>query len=488
MVAMLEKTIELTDRQDEAWDVLSDPNVDDILYGGAKGGGKSFELVVWAYSEACRYIELFNLQPTDNPIHVGWIGRKQAVDFKGTTLATWRKIIPSDMYELKGGSDKEVTHILIAGTIAIDYGGLDSVKAVEKFNSAEYAFVCVDQAEETTLDDIAVLTASLRLKINDTALNYKAFYTANPRQCWLKNYFILNPGPTSRFIQALPSDNPHLPETYIARLKKSFGHRPELLEAYLNGKWDSFEGADQVILQRWLGDAKQRNAYVPFIKEFLVCDTARYGDDNTVIFHMINADIEDKWSLPKTPSTEISNRLAILSHQYDNCQIVVESIGSDVGAAVIDELIALGREVIQFNPAGETSKYMVVGTTPAGKEIRKKLYGNLRGEAWSEAAIKLQTGILDKESGMPLCCPGMYERLENQLITPRYKFLKGKVLIEEKAEIKKPERLGESPDDADTYIISLWAWDKIDKKEDRKLPHTLRDAYRTKQGTSAMAG
>lgn len=488
MPEILEQTIELTERQDDAWDALDDWDVTDVLYGGAKGGGKSHLMCTWIYAQACQAIERFNLPISANPPHIGWFGRKQAVDFKGTTLATWRKIIPADMYEIKGGSDKEVPHILIDGRVAIDYGGLDSAKAVEKFNSAEYAFVCVDQAEETTRDDIAVLGGSLRLKINGEGFNYKAFYTANPRQCWLKNDFILNPKASFRFIQALPSDNPYLPDTYIERLKISFGHRPELLEAYLNGKWDSFEGNDQVILQRWINDAKTRAAYVPFIKEYLVCDTARYGDDSTVIFHMINADIVDRWSLPKTASTEISNRLAMLSIQYEDCQIVVESIGSDVGAAVIDELIALGREVIRFSPAGETTKYEVVGTTPAGKEITRRLYGNLRGEAWSEAAIKLQTGILDKESGMPLSCPGMYERLENQLITPRYKFLKGKVLIEEKAEIKKPERLGESPDDADTYIISLWAWDKIDKKEDRKLPNTLRDAYRHKQGTSAMAG
>lgn len=504
MIEMLETTeeefpevktleYELTDRQDKAWDALDDPDVTDTLYGGAKGGGKSFFICIWIYAFALWIIEKFSIEPSSNPIHIGWFGRKQAVDFKGTTLATWRKIIPTDMYEIKGGSDKEVPHILIDGRVAIDYGGLDSAKAVEKFNSAEYAFVCVDQAEETSRDDVSVLTGSLRLKINGEELPYNALYSANPRQCWLKNDFILNPEKSFRFIQALPSDNPHLPSTYIKRLKISFGHRKELLEAYLNGSWDAFEGADQIILGRWLAEAKQRRADVPFIKTYLVCDTARFGDDTTVIHLMENADITKTWKMPKTSAPDIVVKLTQLSIENDDCQIVVEVVGADLGAAVYDYLVKGGREVIAFKPAAASTKQVVMGTNTKGKPIMRKLYQNLRAEAWIEGGKKLQRGILDEEHGIPLCCPGMYEKLENHLITPTYKWNEksGLMQVEAKEDIKKPERLGESPDDGDCYIISLWAWDKIDKLEDRlaaKIQRRRRGYRAEEPEVSAMAG
>ncbi len=56
----------------------------------------------------------------------------------------------------------------------------------------------------------------------------------------------------------------------------------------------------------------------------------------------------------------------------------------------------------------------------------------------------------------------MYERLENQLCQPRYKFRNGKTLVESKDDLKKPDRLNESPNDADCFVIGNWAWDKID--------------------------
>ena len=124
MVAQTQKTIQLkadlTRRQTQAWNHLSNPKLRRVLYGGAKGGGKSYLLCVWAFCTACQLISDHNLEPSANPPHVGWIGRKQAVDFAGTTLQTWRQVIPEEYYELKPGTEKDPKHILIMGRIA-DY-------------------------------------------------------------------------------------------------------------------------------------------------------------------------------------------------------------------------------------------------------------------------------------------------------------------------------------------------------------------------------
>jgi hypothetical protein len=463
--------VERTDQQRAAWNALWDPEVRRVMYGGAKGGGKSFLLCVWLYALAWHLINAAGLQVSDNPPHVGWFGRKQGIDLTGTTLQTWREIIPESHYRICGATSRDPQHIRILDRICIDYGGLDKSENIQKFNSAEYMFIAVDQAEEVTKDEVAVLLGSLRMTLNDKdgkriPWTYKELYTANPRQCWLKTDFIVDPKENVRFIPALPTDNPHLPESYLQTLQDAFGHRPELLAAYRDGDWSAMEGAEQVIKGAWLDEAKLRTCHAPRTKRYLACDPARFGDDETVIYLMHNAEIMGKKILGYCRTTEISNRLAVLSTQNDDCDIVVETTGADVGAGVVDELHDMGKNVIVYCPSGKSSALNRDG---------KALYHNIRAEAWSTAAKKLSSGMLDEETNTVVECKNMYTTLYNDLCAPHYKFAEtgGRILIESKSDIKSPKRLGKSPDHGDTYIMALWAWDKVssylDEDDDKEI-------------------
>lgn len=480
--------VERTGQQRKAWDALDDPTVRRIMYGGAKGGGKSWFLCVWLFTMVYAIMDEAKLQPSANPPHVAWFGRKQATDLTGTTLQTWREVIPEEYYTLRGGTEKDPKHILIADRIAIDYGGLDKQENINKFNSAEYIIIAIDQAEEVSKDDVSVLRGSLRMVLKEPKTGkpikfpFKELYTANPRQCWLKQDFITDRKDNARFIPALPTDNPHLPDDYIETLEEAFGHRPELLRAYKDGDWSAIEGAEQVIKDSWIEEAKLRTCHAPRVKRYLVCDTARFGDDETVIYFMENCEILGKKILGHTRTTDISNRLAALASQGKivykmdkEPQIVVESIGADLGAGVIDELVALGKDVIQFNPAGK-SEYL--------NEQGKPIYGNLRAEAWSKVAKILSSGMLDEETNTVVECKNMYQELRNQLCIPQYKFAGTKIMIEKKSEIKK--RMNRSPDHADTYIIGLWAWDMIDYANDPDDKIGYRDSVKKDKQMSPM--
>ena len=473
----------LTERQTKAYLALNDRGVIDVMYGGAKGGGKSFFLCAWVFLWAVALANRFDLQPTDKPIHAGWMGRKQATDFTATTLQTWQEIIPEDEYQIRTATDKHPKHILIQGRIAVDYGGLDRREDISKFNSAEYAFVAVDQAEETTRDDVSVLRASRRLKIKGNHVLYKGLWTANPAQCWLKREFILTDSPERRFVKALPSDNPHLPQSYINMLTESFKHRPDMLEAYLHGNWDAFEGAEQVIQEKWIRTAMMgRKDYWPFIKEFISIDCARFGDDETVMLLMENTDIAEKIVMAHCATTEISGRAAVLSVDNDRCTIVVESIGSDLGAAVADELRSMDHDVIEFNPA----------LKPTGKNAKDYGFYSLRCEAWHNAAKVLSKGRIGNEN-INVCISqpeddgrfgmmGMDETMIEQLCAPRYKWRNGKLVIEKKADTKV--RLERSPDHADAYVIALWAWDQMPRKGEQKTTDRP-EGYRERAGASS---
>ena len=457
----------LSGRQKKAWLALQDPEIEEVLFGGAKGGGKSVLLCYWAYSEAYDIAQKYIKKPLLHPIPVGFLGRKVAKDFTRTTLETFKRFIPPHRCKIQGNP----AVITVAGRVKILTGGLDTREAIEQFNSAELAFYGIDQAEETLIDDIATLRAAShnRLIINGHKFPGKGLFTANPGQCWLKPEFILNPTKSRRFIQSLPGDNPYLDESYMNTLKDAFKHRPELLQAYLYGNWDAFEGADQVIKDVWLDTALHRRAdYWPFIKEYIAIDCARFGDDETVMLLMENTDIKEKIVMPHCRTTEISGKAAALSTQNGKCELVVESTGSDLGAGVVDELIEMGHSVFVYNPQG--------------KPIEKEKYYNIRAEAWSDAAKILCSGIIDKHSNCGAVLTkhgegknyGLDDTMRGQLCTPHYKFRKGKIIIEKKEDIKK--RLGRSPDHADAYVIALWAWPYMSKKEEQKTTYKKRQA------------
>lgn len=489
-----------TTKQREAWEALADYIIRRLLYGGAKGGGKSYFLCAWLFTMVWDIMVQAKLKLSKNPPHVAWFGRKQATDFTGSTLQTWREVIPEEYYELKGATERDPKHILIAGRIAIDYGGLDKQENINKFNSAEYIIIAVDQAEEVTKDDISTVRGSLRmiLKLNgkpvvphDSKGNividpvtgepfdhwpYKELYTANPRQCWLKDDFILSCPDNARFVPALPTDNPHLPGDYLQTLNDAFGHRPELLRAYKEGDWSGMEGAEQIIKNEWLQEAKYRVSYAPQVKRYLVCDTARFGDDECVIHLREDMEILEKVIMPQCRSTQISSKLAVMSKQNNDCAIVVEALGADLGAAVVDELLELGcKAVISFNPAA-ASEYK--------NEQDKPIYGNLRAEAWSKTAKVLSSGILDEEANTFVCCKNMYQSLQNELCIPTYKFKNTRIMVEKKDEIKK--RLGKSPDHADCYVIGTWAWDLVDFVVDKDDGIGYRRKGRHEESRSPM--
>ena len=99
------------------------------------------------------------------------------------------------------------------------------------------------------------------------------------------------------------------------------------------------------------------------MKEYIAIDCARFGDDETVILLMNNTDIKEKIVMPYCRTTDISARAAALSYQYGNCELVVESTGSDLGAGVVDELIEMGHSVLVYNPQGkaiENDKYYII--------------------------------------------------------------------------------------------------------------------------------
>jgi hypothetical protein len=308
---------------------------------------------------------------------------------------------------------------------------LDSTEAVSKFSSAEFAIVFIDQAEECDRDKIAVLMSRFRLQINGVPLPYKALFTANPKNCFLKDEFVLGHDPKKVYIPALPIDNiQNLPDTYIPSLREAFKHRPELLLAYIEGSWDSLEGSDIIIKDTWIREAE--NVFISYVgraKKVFGCDIARYGDDRTVIYYMEGTDVKDEMIFGQKDTMYTAGKIHIWAQEKKPDLIGIDVIG--LGAGVADRLREMGDPVRDFNSSEKAQN-------------EEKFY-NLRAETWWTAGRR----FAEKDIRLTWKDP----ELRRELGSVAYLIKNGRILAEAKADVKK--RLSRSPDKADAYIIGL---------------------------------
>lgn len=413
-----------------------------VLYGGAKGGGKSWFLCVWMF--------LMAAQNRGNKL---FFCRKRSVDFTNTTLETWKKAIPANLYRIN--EQKKKIYVPISDSV-VDYGGLDDPLLVQSLNSAEYAHIGVDQGEEIEQDSFAMLRGTLRHRLADGSIpKYQIRITANPAQCWLKDLFILRPQKDFRFIPALPTDNPHLPPDYVENLSEAFKHRPQLLAAYLHGSWDDLAGSDLCIQSSWIDKAKDKIPEGKTLKRIVVNDPARFGDDENVIYVMEQRgnviSMVEEIVLEHKSLMDTAGRLTAIRKKHDAQIIAVDVIG--IGSGIVDALNEIGEPVLAINSSAKPTI-----------ESNQTKYFNLRSQIWLEAGKKFADGHVSLHNVNDLT-------LSSQLNSVKYDFAhNGRQQVESKDEIKK--RLGRSPDRGDAFVMGIYAIEyveRLDAKEYESL-------------------
>jgi len=425
-----------TNKQLIALQILNQSCVRGLLFGGAKGGGKSVLLCRYAWLYCKSVINHFDIPVLRNPIPVGFMGRLQGVDFDDTTLETWKEHIPEDSYRIKEKSKE----IIVENRVKIQYGGLDNKKVVRKFNSANYGFFGLDQAEEIEEDKLTELRLTLRRSIGGVPLPFKELYTANPADCWLKDEFVLGHNKRFVFLSSLPSDNSFLPRDYVPNMEYTLRNRPELLKAYRDGSWDILAGADIVIQDRWIDRANENKFHKP-IRRIIVCDPAKYGDDESVIYAMENTDIKRHRIFGKKDEYYIANEMEIMGLDFKASLYVVDGIG--IGSGVASILSNKGLPVLVIN----SSEKQESGVPKQFLNRRAQIWWYV-GNQFGDNEVELHHD--DKE-------------LKRQLTVPRYTYKGDKFMIRSSEEIKKS--YGRSIDRASAYVMGVWGLQYAEEEE-----------------------
>lgn len=389
------------------------------LFGGAKGGGKSIALVT-----ECIQLCL------DFAMNRGFLARKTYADFKISTMLTLETYLDMRLIHKHSKADKKYT---FKNGSVLYYGGLDEESNKSKLNSAEFGFFAVDQAEEIDADDFVKLGGTLRLKRKDGKRpHYKGLLSANPSPGWLKQTFITSPTKRHAFIQALPSDNPHLEKSYIDRLKELYRNRPDLLKAYIHGSWDELEGSDTIIpLQKIYDSTRRKVLDKTMLHKLVACDpSTSQGENETVIYSFENGHITGKMIFAKRTFTEVAAILSGFRKRTDSDLIVFDAGG--IGIGLREELDKLEEDYIPVNSA-EKSRF-------------PKRFKNIKAEMWWNAFDMFCDGLVMMEEEDPIVI--------NQLSGVKYKLDSKPIQVEDKKVSIK--RLGSSPDRADTVVLGLY--------------------------------
>lgn len=233
-----DELVGFTEKQLEAYKAIHKYKF--LLYGGARGGGKS-RWGRWSLAS----------------LHLYWASKGITNVTSGIFTSTYTDLQERQIAKISAefpdwlGKLKESREHGLAFYIDPKFGGgaitLKNLDDPLKYKSAEFAAIFVDELTENQVDVFNTLLGSLRW----AGIKHTPFFAgSNPDGIgneWVYNYFIDKVYPPEmekmkdkfHFVQAKPGDNPHLDENYYQMLNSL---PPDLKKAWVDGEWNLFKG------------------------------------------------------------------------------------------------------------------------------------------------------------------------------------------------------------------------------------------------------
>lgn len=266
------------EKQKQAARYWCDQETTDIVYGGAKGGGKSFLIASLIFGDAFIY-----------PGTHYFIARKKLNDLRKFTIPSIHEVLQgwglTDRYWKFNGQDNFFTLYNNSRVYLLDASPMPSDPLYYRFGSMQFTRGAIEEAgefEEAAKNNLAASVG--RWKNNEYNLLPKLIQGCNPSKNYLyrEYYRPYKEGklpPWRKFIQSLPTDNKMLPASYIENLRRTLskGERLRLLE----GNWEFDDDPSILIPYEKILDIFT-NTHVPSGKKRITADIARLGGDRIV--------------------------------------------------------------------------------------------------------------------------------------------------------------------------------------------------------------
>lgn len=422
----------------KAW--LND-EITDIVYGGAKGGAKSFTGCKLIFGDALIY-----------PGTSYFIARKKLNDLRKFTIPSihecfddW-KIKINDYTKFNGQDNYYVLHNE-SRVYLLEVAYMPSDDQYARFGSMQFTR---GWGEETGEWDEAAknnLQASVGRWKNDVyGLKPKFLQTCNPSKNYLyRDYYKPWRAGTldswKKFIQALPTDNKRLSADYIEHLKRTLtkNERARLL----HGDWEAdtdpaalidYEKACEVFT----------NTHVPGGRKCITADIARLGGDRIVIIEWdgmrgkVRAYKKEKLTVTTTNIEAARARMGV-----GKSDVLVDSDGMGSG---VEDFGGFKGFINNSRPMPDPKK----PTDATGKPVVEN-FDNLKSQCGFRMAEIINT------NGLYLECPEEFK----ELIIEEFEQVKQKLLDSDMKKGLMPkdkikEAIGRSPDFWDAILMRIF--------------------------------
>ena len=351
MARQIEYNFKPLTRQSEALKFLSvDSDVETILYGGAAGGGKTMLGCMWQILRRLKYPGTRSL-----------IGRAKLDTLKKTTMNTFFQV--AHQIGLKAGEDfayNQQSHIIKFSNgseiILADLFLYPADPQMTDLGGLELTDVFIDEATEITEKAYSIVSSRIRYKLNEFGLKPKILLTCNPSKGWIYNQFYLpyknqNLPAHRAFVQALPGDNIHLPDSYVTSLTRlPEADRKRLLE----GDWEFDNSSDRLYMYDELIRCFREPMNVG--EGYITADIARLGKDRTVLCVWKGLSCIDIVILRQKRQDEVKAEIQRLMNQHGIRLSNVLADADGVGGGLVDSLRC--REFMNGSKAVRGTQYM----------------------------------------------------------------------------------------------------------------------------------
>lgn len=425
-----------------------DNETEELLYGGAKGGGKSFLGCSLIFGDALIYPETHY-----------FIARGSLTDLKKFTIPSIEEVFQVWKLKIKdyanfNGQDNFYRLYNGSKVFLIECKMNPGDLMFERFGSMQMTRGWIEEGGEVCEAAKSNLWLSVGRWKNDVyGLKKKLLITANPKKGWMKREFVdlwkqkLLPK-NRKFVQAFATDNKYLPEDYVASLRNE--KDPVRRQRLWEGSWDYDEDQDSLISYDALSDTFS-NAITKDGKKYLIIDVARLGKDTTTFnywdgLELTKIEVFEKQDTQKTIQMA-KDRAAAERIPYSH--IMIDEDG--IGGAVVDGMWGVRGFVANSSPIPTATEIRAKQNKVENSFIPKANFANLKSQcAWKVAE-------LINEHKIAFAVPEYREKIIEELTALlRQKDVDNdrKLQIKPKDEVK--EELGKSPDIGDPIIYRAW--------------------------------
>jgi len=425
----MEINIDLTKKQTQAWKYLMDNSTNEVLYGGSAGAGKSWLGCLWIVTLCINYPGIRCL-----------IGRTVLQQLKLTTLNTLFEVLQqmgmkSGEHYTFNGQSNVVTFNNKSEIVLKDLAYQPSDPNYDSLGGLELTAVFVDEAAQIPQLAYNILKSRIRFKLNDYKLIPKFLMTCNPGQVWLKKVFYIpfvqdTLQSNMKFVPALPTDNPHLPASYIDMLRSlPSAQRRRLLE----GDWNYMEEDDSLFNFDHISNSVFKDTPNSNDKRYISVDVSRFGDDRSVAVVWNGLVVVEVLVYRKLSTIELSTEIKdlIAKWKVHPQQVVIDSDG--VGGGVADQI----RGVNFINNS---------------KALHEQNFINLKSQCY----VKLSELFKEGKISLNILDSSLVDELTQELLAVKLKDVDkdNKVAVQSKDEMKRI--LGKSPDLSDAIMMGMY--------------------------------